>query len=342
MGKLKVPFALVLLLVAMIPVCAAEIQSCALCHQKIVYNFTRSLHYTVRGIVLGWKEGPGKDLNLPVPKSCLKCHIENCSVCHVLHGYIPNETVCLKCHKIIGEEYMGYYVVNGVKIKAPNPDIHFKYHLTCLDCHRSADIHGNGKEYNFAFNAVQVSCAYCHMNSSAVVHGIRPKQYNPNLRIHAIHRGIVSCIACHSSWYVTCVNCHLKTGKVDKVNIHDFYLLRGPDGKLYPAYKMTVIYGNKSFTYWSIIFPHTITAKGRNCNLCHGNNDTKVFGVYAKGRAIGPNGTTFAYPPAKLVVRVPIIGIKIDIGWLGTFIIACVLVGICLHYLKRRITMGGE
>jgi len=67
-----------------------------------------------------------------------------------------------------------------------------------------------------------------------------------------------------------------------------------------------------------------------------------VFGVNAKGRAIGPNGTAFAYPPSKLVITVPVIGVKIDTGLLGSVIIGGVLVGICIHYLKRRITMGGE
>ena len=90
-----------------------------------------------------------------------------------------------------------------------------------------------------------------------------------------------------------------------------------------------------------MIHPHTITKEGRKCEDCHTDTD-KVFCVGAPGRVIGPPNSGFANPPDKLVVRVPILNIWLDTGMLGTLIIGATLAGICLHYLKRKITMGGE
>jgi len=100
MGKLKILFPLIILLIiTLTPASASDIQRCALCHSKIAQNFTKSLHYTINGIKLGWSQGAGKDFNMSMPKVCMECHIENCSKCHVYHGYIPNMTTCIDCHE---------------------------------------------------------------------------------------------------------------------------------------------------------------------------------------------------------------------------------------------------
>ncbi len=340
MGKLKILFALVILMAILVPVSASDIQRCAMCHSKITVNFTKSLHYTVNGIKNGWEQGMGKDFNMPVPEKCLACHIENCSTCHPVHKALPNMTTCIECHEHnIGVNYIGYLVeMSG---KGPSPDVHYLHNLTCTDCHKIKEIHGDGNNYTFAWFAVKVRCEDCHMNSSAVIKGMRPKQYDPSLLAHKIHQGIVSCFACHATWYQTCYNCHLKTMKIDKLTTSDFHLLKGRDGKLYPACIMSATLDGKTSKVIGIVMPHTISPKGRDCSDCHTNSE-KVFCVGFDGRIVGPPGTSFANPPDKLVITIPVIGLKLDTGLLGSVIIGGTLVGICLHYLKRRITMGGE
>lgn len=341
MGKLKILFALVLFMIALIPVSASDIQRCAMCHSKIAENFTKSLHYTNQGMIEKWNLGVGTDFNIPFPQGCLKCHIENCSTCHPVHKAMPNMTVCVECHhKRIGVNYIGYLA--GMKVKGPYPDVHYRHNLTCLDCHRIEEIHGDGSTYSMASLAVKVRCEDCHMNASAVVKGMRPKQYDPTITAHSIHGGKVSCYGCHAGWYQACVNCHLEQKKPERTTIEEFYLVEGPDGKLYPACKMFVFYGDKASYAWCLIHPHTITEKGRKCEDCHGGDQDKVFCVNAPGRVIGPPGSGFANPPSRLVVTIPVIGLSLDTELLGKIIIGGVLAGICLHYLKRRITMGGE
>ena len=341
MDKLKILFPLIILIIVLIPANASDIQRCALCHSKIAQNFTKSLHYTNQGIIIGWNRGAGKDFNMSIPPVCLKCHIENCSTCHPVHKALPNMTTCVECHKHkIGVNYIGYLVE---KIKeGPSPDVHYMHNMTCMDCHNSAEIHGDGHNYTMAYYAVKIRCLDCHGNSSVVINGIKPKQYDPNILAHKLHRGLVSCYACHAVWYQTCYNCHLPSGKIDKVSISEFHVLRAPDGKLYPATIMSVVYNGKVSKVVGIVMPHTISPKARKCSDCHSSNASKVFLEGFNGRIVGPKGTEFAEPPSKLVFKVPILNIWIDSGMLGTLIIGATLAGICLHYLKRRITMGGE
>jgi len=341
MGKLKILFPLVILIIALIPASASDIQRCAMCHSKIAQNFTKSLHYTINGIKLGWSQGAGEDFNMSIPKVCMECHIENCSRCHVYHGYIPNMTTCVECHEHqIGVNYIGYLVKK--MRRGPSPDVHYLHNMTCMECHNSSEIHGDGYNYTLAYYAVKVRCLDCHGNSSVVINGLSPKQYDPNLLPHRIHAGILSCYACHAGWYQTCYDCHLPSGKIDKITVKDFHLLKAPNGKLYPACVMSVVYNGQVSKVVGIVMPHTISPKARKCSDCHSSNSSKVFLAGFNGRIVGPKGTSFANPPSKILIKIPVLNIWIDTGMLGTLIIGAVIAGICLHYLKRRITMGGE
>jgi len=326
------------ILMLMIPVGASDVQTCGVCHPDVAKNFTKSLHYTNRGIIEKWNQGVGTDLNVPTPNKCLSCHIENCSTCHRIHKTFPNMTVCINCHiKRIGVNYIGYLA--GMKEKAPNPDIHYVHNMTCFDCHSIDEIHGDGKSYSTAELAVKVRCEDCHMNPRAVVKSVKPKQYDPTVLAHSIHKDRISCYGCHVGWYQTCVNCHLENMKVESKTIDEFHLVKGSDGKLYPACRMFVFYGDKSSRVWCLIHPHTIT-KGKECGECH-NKEEEVFGVGEIGKVIPP-GSSFAEPPSSLVVTVPKVGIGIDTEILVGIIIGGTLIGICIHYLKRKVTVGGE
>jgi len=333
MSKLKILIPLVIILI--IPVKGSEIQECGICHPDVAEKFVKSLHHTNRGIIEGWNQGAGKDLNIPIPKKCLSCHIENCSTCHRVHKTFPNMSVCIECHsKRIGVNYIGYTA--GMKEKM-NPDIHYKHNMTCFDCHDIGEIHGDGRSYISADLAVKVRCEDCHMNPNTIVKGMRPKQYDPTVLAHSIHKDRISCYGCHAGWYQTCVNCHVENLKVDSKTTDEFHLIKGPDGKLYPACRMFVFYGDKSSYVWCLIHPHTIM-EGKRCEECH-NKEEEVFG--AVGRVVPP-GSSFAEPPSSLVVRVPKVGIKIDTEILVGIIIGGTLIGICIHYIKRKVTVGGE
>ncbi len=354
--------ALAIALITIAPVSALE-QSCALCHKNITENFSKSLHYTIAGIRIGFEEGAGHYFHIKkLPKFCWECHIENCTKCHTYHGEIPNMSVCVDCHRHnTGVNYEGYLV--DWKGKGPNPDIHYVYGLNCTDCHSSAEIHGDGHEYTFSWYAVKVRCLTCHGKKNMTVHGIKVKPYNPNLLVHKLHAKRVSCIACHATWYQTCVNCHLETGKVDYVTTKEFHLIVGPDGKLYPAVRMVVSYHGKTYTSLGMILPHTISAKGRPCKDCH-CNDSVVFCPKVDS-IVGPPGVAcpppnlnltclaenytlikpdekIARPPSDIVIDLHNLGIplKINITQLGTLIITAVLIGIAIHWIRRRITLG--
>ncbi len=342
MDKHRILIPLIFLIVAVIPVSAtSDIHWCALCHANIANNFTKSLHYTINGIINGWEQGAGKDFNMPPPKLCYKCHIGNCSRCHIYHKFIPNMTTCIDCHEHnIGVNYIGY-LVKKMK-KGPSPDVHYLHNLTCMDCHGKWEIHGDGHNYTFAWYAVKVRCLTCHGNESVVVKGMKPKQYDPNLLPHRIHKNL-SCFACHAVWYQTCRDCHLNDGKIANITTSEFHVLMGPNGKIYPACIMSVVYDGKRSTAVGIVMPHTISAKARPCSACHSpGNTSKVFLVGFEGHIIGPPGTKLANPPDRLIFKVPILNIWIDSEKLGTLIIGATLLGILVHYLKRKITMGGE
>jgi len=363
MDKLKITVILIVLLAILVPVSGSDIQRCGVCHSNIAENYTKSLHYTILGIRIAWDEGIGAMSHQPMPPICLKCHVENCSTCHIYHGYIPNMSICVDCHEHnVGVNYIGY-LIEKMK-KGPSPDIHYVYGLNCTTCHKEPEIHGDGNMYTYTYYAVKVRCLDCHGTGKLVRVGnktIRAKKYDPTLTPHRIHAKVLSCVACHGAWYQTCINCHLDTGKIDKITTKEFHLIQGPDGKLYPAVRMIVTFQGKTYTTVGMIIPHTISPKGRPCSDCHNPNTINdVFLVGYKGRLVGPPGVKtikpgenitqiqctaeecYARPPNRIVVTVPVIGLQIDITMLGTLIIGATIAGIFLHYLKRIITRKGE
>ena len=360
MDKLRFILIALILIGLLAPVSASDIQRCGLCHSNIAENYTKSLHYTILGIRIAWNEGIGAETHQPLPAACLKCHVENCTTCHIYHGYIPNMSICVDCHEHnVGVNYIGYLI--GKMKKGPNPDIHYLYGLNCTTCHKEPEIHGDGNMYTYSYYAVKVRCLDCHGTGKLIRVGnktIRAKKYDPNLLPHRIHSKIVSCVACHATWYQTCINCHIETGKIDNITTKDFHLIEGPDGKLYPAVIMKVTYMGKTYETAGLIFPHTISPKGRPCSDCHDPSTiNQVFLVGFKGKLVGPPGIKvvkpgenltqlkctaeecYATPPNKIVLKIPVLNIWIDTEMLGTLIIGATIAGIFLHYLKRRLTL---
>jgi len=327
----------ILVVVMLIQQAAALEESCKQCHESVAVNYTKSLHYTAKGIDTSFKQASGKAFGINTPKQCLACHVENCSQCHKVHKQMPNMTDCVNCHfQSTGVNYIGYLA--KMMKKARHPDIHYKKGLECLDCHSLEEIHGNGNAYTFAGEAVKVRCEACHFYS-VEVRGLEAKLYDPTILAHKLHRDI-SCFACHADYYQTCSYCHLDTGEFGKMSTDKLYILRYR-GLLYPANVMLTSYHNKTSKSAGVVMPHTITLKARDCGDCH-DNEKEVFLVGFDGKLVGPPGVELADPPSKLVVDLSNFGIsfKLDITKLGTLIILGVIGGIFVHLIKRRITLG--
>ena len=332
----RISVAILVIIVMLIQQAAALEESCKQCHANIAVNYTKSLHYTVKGIDTGFKQASGKTFGIDTPEYCLACHVENCSQCHKVHKQMPNMTTCINCHAVkTGVNYIGYLA--KMSRKAPHSDVHYRRGLECLDCHSLEEIHGNGNAYTFATEAVKVRCEACHFYG-VEVKGRKATLYDPNVLAHKLHRDI-SCPACHADYYQTCSNCHLETGKFDKTTIKEFHLIRYK-GLLYPGCVMTTSYGGKTSKSVGVVVPHTITSKARKCGDCH-DNESGVFLVGFDGKLVG-YGVELADPPSKLVVDLSNFGInfKLDITKLGTLIILGVIGGIFVHLIKRRITLG--
>ena len=47
-------------------------------------------------------------------------------------------------------------------------DVHFEAGMHCIDCHTSADVHGDGRIYADSTNAVEITCESCHGDNNAL------------------------------------------------------------------------------------------------------------------------------------------------------------------------------
>lgn len=310
---------------------SAQEETCGRCHE-LKMDYDTSLHKTLSGIDTAFRQVAGEDFGIDTPEYCFSCHIENCTGCHVVHKYIPEMSDCIKCHRT-GMNYIG---TSEFGQKA-TPDVHYEKGLDCLDCHDIDKIHGDGKKYTFADEAIEIDCEDCHLTGKFV--SGREAKYDPGIDAHKLHPDL-DCSACHAGYYTTCYNCHLETGAIEGYTTSDFHLMKY-GGKYKPAYVQTVKLGDKVSKGATVTSPHTITPNARKCEDCH-DNEKEVFLAGYDGKVYGPPGVELAEPPSKLAADLGFIGIdyRLDITLLGTLIILGVLAGLAIHVLKRRITLG--
>ncbi len=312
-------------------------EECGKCHADIAENFTKSLHYTLAGMKEEFRKGAGEAFGVDMPKGCTKCHTE-CSSCHgnftTAHTQKVPMEVCVECHHArAGVNYVGYLA--GMKAKGPNPDVHYEKGLECTDCHTFEEIHGDGKYYTSEKLAVKVRCEDCHLTGRVVKN--MKATFDPNKIAHRIHDGKLACYACHAGWYQTCYNCHLdvlikeKKKKIDKSYTDKFWLIRGYDGKIKPAYLMYVSYENKTHVGWVEYCPHTITKKAKDCSFCHEKAEVMYPQTVQKGEVLGPSKASFI-PIGKTVL-----GVQVDL--IGYGLLAGVIIGLIVHIGRH---VGGK
>ena len=276
----------ILALSILMMLCGAEVSNdeerCGMCHAAILENTTTSLHYTGDGMMCEYERGAASYFDIDMPKmygekNCAKCHVTSCVQCHgdSPHTYDISADIatCDVCHLKKQASFVGDMPMH--KSKGPNPDVHYELGFTCTDCHTAEDAHGDGTLYTNMLDAVKVKCEDCHEPI--------------NTEAHTIHGDKLDCSACHASWMVTCVNCHLDTMKTKGIVTDKFYLARGSDGEVKPFMQMEATLNGSTHTAYAEYYPHTITAEARVCEDCHGNEE--IF--CSDGQLLGPKGATF-------------------------------------------------
>jgi len=192
-------------------------ESCGACHAAIVENFSTSLHHGTgqkRKVTMrSGLSGPEEFDQLPEHQiegynsNCAHCHA-SCGECHVVRpamggGGLPNGhkfnktpdmiSVCVTCHVSRGgHAYLG--VSPGTQ-----PDVHLtQAGYTCIDCHKTTDLHGNGNpvEQRYAY-ANLPKCGDCHTGISG------------SNTYHSVHYTDFNCQVCHSQVYNNCGSCHI-------------------------------------------------------------------------------------------------------------------------------------
>lgn len=266
-----------------------DLTVCGRCHGAIASTFKKSLHYGTPGLRHGiaGRLSPAvtKLFNEKVfPKACNSCHAA-CGDCHVKspvigginlgllkgHRFVRRDEgkTCALCHGgRVYPEFTGEY--GGV------PDVHYQKGMVCLDCHTRSESHGDDSaQTERKARKDHPSCQGCHPKGSEK--GEKAKE------AHAAHKGLLSCVACHSSGpYRNCYDCHLGKGAQAKA---EFILGRNPrDGKTVttlraiPTVRDTFAsagiamekYDNLP-NYWDTV-PHNIkkrTERTRSCDSCH-------------------------------------------------------------------------
>ena len=262
---------------------------CAACHPDIAANYSLSLHFTTAGFKndvrprFSASEAATFDKKV-FTQSCNSCHA-SCGDCHVKsptisgvdlgliagHKFIRKDEAktCALCHGgRVYPEFTGDY---GGKA-----DIHYQKGMSCVDCHKVAEMHGTGVAYT-DMRAVteRPTCIGCHAPGKETTD--KAKQ------AHSIHADKVSCSACHASVeYRGCSSCHLGEGATANPM---FVLGRNPRQpyqlttlRLVPTVRDTFAKAGIASTnydalqnFWDTV-PHNTnkrTDRTRDCSSCH-------------------------------------------------------------------------
>ncbi|VAW39718.1 hypothetical protein MNBD_DELTA04-787 [hydrothermal vent metagenome] len=297
---------------------------CGECHDGIAASYKNSMHYKLNGImdIVGTITKPHKmgDTLLPAAwgLDCANCHA-SCGSCHVAwpavaeggllnrHQFMktpPMDKTCYACH---GSRFAGEYMG---KLGA-TADVHYeKGQMSCVDCHKAAELHKTEpKGVNRYYAVKTVRCTQCHPDAA--------KPGRSKIAMHNAHKaGTVACAVCHANKYFNCANCHVsldfkQAGKNPKVifpsdplftfkigrnidrgpnNPYEYNLVRHTpmkkDSLASFRYFQAVLKGAPgpkdlvsnydALPTWNSASIHSIqldTPQNRSCNACHGHKE---------------------------------------------------------------------
>jgi thiosulfate/3-mercaptopyruvate sulfurtransferase len=280
-------------------------KACGACHEDIVPVAQKSLHYTLAPFTQIIKTRATKNdteiLNRVMEakdKHCGSCHA-SCGQCHVsrpnyvdggfLAGHMfqkkpPMDIICASCHG--GRVYAEF---TGEDDRYP-ADVHYaKEEMTCMDCHKAAELHADATGITTRWDLPQrPNCKKCHADAVS--------EASKN-RSHAIHRDKVACQVCHAVASKNCFGCHVGTDKkglpyykcektvmLYKIGVnpnsskempYEYMVLRHPpvDPEIFDSYVKNGLADIDKLPTWKIAAPHNIqriTPQNKTCNDCHG------------------------------------------------------------------------
>lgn len=189
--------------------------ACGDCHVDIVHNAAGSLHeqgwgqknsIAKRMGVSSFDELPD-ELHTAYDRNCATCHA-SCGDCHVnrpkagggglYRGHQFSRTPDIRDNCVACHSSRGGHAYFGLGVGA-RPDVHLtKAGLTCLDCHSSQQIHGDGQIYAHRFESKTApQCGDCHADLEA------------SNQFHEAHYQDLDCYVCHAQDYNNCGSCHV-------------------------------------------------------------------------------------------------------------------------------------
>jgi len=239
--------------------------------------YSQSLHYTGEGMRYCYEDPNGFMSITGIPYKdldCKNCHVKSCDPCHTektgdTYAYsntkVKKSETCLPCHSRAGTTF-SFGKERGTL------DVHVAAGMTCADCHKGQDVHGDGKFYRSMREpkALKVACVTCHT-------------VDQSIDAHTVHGGKVDCAACHVENTVACLNCHFdtfletKSRKGTSFPMQDWLLLINYEGKVTSGTAMTLVYQDKKFVVYAPYYTHAIQSKGRECSDCHDNAAMKLI-----------------------------------------------------------------
>ncbi len=245
-------------------------------------NFSTSLHKTREGKNDAYKIANGgmeSITNIPMDSlACKKCHsttekypngdpinsatyVPDCNDCHnFAAGTTVAEQTCKNCHN------RQVYEIAAYPDSAANGDVHRKAGMTCMSCHKKAELHGDSGIVYASLKqegAIETLCMDCHSPL-------------PTNAAHTTHGATVDCAACHAVSVLTCAGCHFETvvaiGKNRAINqIRNYRLLVKENNKVKLGGFMTHSFQGKTNVIVSSYHSHTITKNATTCASCHQN-----------------------------------------------------------------------
>ncbi|MCP4694447.1 MAG: hypothetical protein GY859_40835 [Desulfobacterales bacterium] len=307
--------------------------ACGECHPDIVATAPKSLHYTLApfGHAIRTRAGDAgpktmEKLEKARQTHCGKCHA-SCGQCHVSRpeyvngGFLakhtfkktpPMETTCASCH---GGRVFGEYT--GVD-EDFEPDIHYEeQEMTCMACHKSAEMHANADGVKTRRDLKQrPRCIDCHEEATNA---------ESKIESHRVHGGKLACQVCHAQPVKQCFQCHVgldkkglpyykcsKTKRDFKIGLNPaptekspftHVVLRHPPvaPTTFDFYVKNGLRAFDSLPTWKPAAPHNIrrrTSQNQSCNNCHGNAE-----LFLQKRDVAPReraaNRAVITPPAR-------------------------------------------
>jgi len=215
----------------------------------------------------------------------------DCSDCHVIPGDAVAEAVCLKCHDRRRIERVHY------------TDVHRQQGMTCMDCHTTRDMCGDGTPYQSMMEpgAMDVTCEGCHAD-------------RPDNTSHSIHASRLHCSACHAQSVLTCYSCHFfgdpgsgppTTHKGPVLRDFTFLARHAITGQVHTATMLPLIWENSTFVLITPYASHTISAEGRPCDACHYNQAVREYAETGQVTVIRWDADESQIIPPQGVIPVP-------------------------------------